>query len=61
MNEVMSAVIGFWLFGVFWIAFGVLLDFSSKGFEKIKHILILSAVWGVFVLACYFTVRGCMQ
>ena len=56
----MSAIIGFWLFGVFWIAFGVLLDFSSHGFEKIKHILILSIVWGILVLACYFTVKGGM-
>ena len=56
----MSAIIGFWLFGVFWIAFGVLLDFSSHGFEKIKHILILSAVWDILVLACYFIVKGGM-
>ena len=56
----MSAIIGFWLFGVFWIAFGVLLDFSSHGFEKIKHILILSIVWGILVLACYFTIKGGM-
>ena len=56
----MSAIIGFWLFGVFWIAFGVLLDFSSQGFEKIKHIMILSAVWGILVLACYFIVKGGM-
>ena len=56
----MSAIIGFWLFGVFWIAFTVLLDFLSHGFVKIKHILILFAVWGILVLACYFTIKGGM-